>query len=148
MEGAAAAHCSLAAAADLHRGGSKHGGHIQILLEVGIRAGLVGHAVAPLDEHMARCRDRRDADRLACTDAVGQCGLAVVIAGAQGTAADIDIQAKEILRLRSMLNKIIATHTKQSLKKIERDTERDFFLSADEAKAYGLVDHVVESKRK
>ena len=47
-----------------------------------------------------------------------------------------------------MLNKIIATHTKQSLKKIERDTERDFFLSADEAKAYGLVDHVVESKRK
>ena len=68
--------------------------------------------------------------------------------GAQGTAADIDIQAKEILRLRSMLNKIIATHTKQSLKKIERETERDFFLSADEAKAYGLVDHVVESKRK
>ena len=68
--------------------------------------------------------------------------------GAQGTAADIAIQAKEILRLRSMLNKIIATHTKQSLKKIERDTERDFFLSADEAKAYGLVDHVVESKRK
>ena len=68
--------------------------------------------------------------------------------GAQGTAAGIDIQAKEILRLRSMLNKIIATHTKQSLKKIERDTERDFFLSADEAKAYGLVDHVVESKRK
>lgn len=68
--------------------------------------------------------------------------------GAQGTAADIDIQAKEILRLRSMLNKIIATHTKQSLKKIERDTERDFFLSADEAKDYGLVDHVVESKRK
>lgn len=68
--------------------------------------------------------------------------------GAQGTAADIDIQAKEILRLRAMLNKIIANHTKQSLKKIERDTERDFFLSADEAKAYGLVDHVVESKRK
>ena len=68
--------------------------------------------------------------------------------GAQGTAADIDIQAKEILRLRAMLNKIIANHTKQSLKKIERDTERDFFLSADEAKEYGLVDHVVESKRK
>ena len=89
VEGATAAHCSLAAAADLHRGGSKHGGHIQILLEVGIRAGLVGHAVAPLDEHIARCRDRRDADRLACTDAVGQCGLAVVIAGAQGTAAGL-----------------------------------------------------------
>lgn len=68
--------------------------------------------------------------------------------GAQGTAADIDIQAREILRLRSMLNKIIASHTKQSLKKIERDTERDFFLSAEEAKAYGLVDHVVESRRK
>lgn len=67
--------------------------------------------------------------------------------GAQGTAADIDIQAKEILRTRATLNKIIAGHTGQPLKKVERDTDRDFFLSAEESVAYGLVDHVVESKR-
>lgn len=63
--------------------------------------------------------------------------------GAQGTAADIDIQAKEILRLKSMLNNIIATHTKQPVKKIEKDTERDFFMGADEAVKYGIVDKVV-----
>ena len=63
--------------------------------------------------------------------------------GAQGTAADIDIQAKEILRLKSMLNGILASHTKQSVKKIEKDTERDFFMSAEEAVKYGLVDGVV-----
>ena len=68
--------------------------------------------------------------------------------GAQGTAADIDIQAKEILRLRHMLNSIIASHTSQTLKKVERDTERDFFLSAEEAKKYGLVDHVVAAKKR
>ena len=63
--------------------------------------------------------------------------------GAQGTAADIDIQAKEILRLKAMLNGILAKHTGQPVKKIEKDTERDFFMSADEAVAYGLVDSVV-----
>ena len=63
--------------------------------------------------------------------------------GAQGTAADIDIQAKEILRLKAMLNGILAKHTGQSVKKIEKDTERDFFMSAEEAVAYGLVDAVV-----
>ena len=63
--------------------------------------------------------------------------------GAQGTAADIDIQAKEILRLKAMLNGILATHTKQTVKKIEKDTERDFFMSAEEAVKYGLVDSVV-----
>jgi ATP-dependent Clp protease protease subunit len=63
--------------------------------------------------------------------------------GAQGTAADIDIQAKEILRLKAMLNGILAAHTKQTVKKIEKDTERDFFMSAAEAVEYGLVDHVV-----
>ena len=66
--------------------------------------------------------------------------------GAQGTAADMEIQAREILRLRSMLNQILADHTKQTLRKIERDTERDFFMSAEEAKAYGLVDCVVTKK--
>jgi len=63
--------------------------------------------------------------------------------GAQGTASDIDIQAKEIQRLKSMLNGIISKHSKQSLKKIEKDTDRDFFMSAEEAVAYGLVDKVV-----
>ena len=67
--------------------------------------------------------------------------------GAQGTAADIDIQAKEILRLKAMLNGILAAHTKQTLRKIEKDTDRDFFMSAEEAVEYGLVDQVV-GKRK
>ena len=68
--------------------------------------------------------------------------------GAQGTAADIDIQAREILRLREMLNKILAKHTKQPLKKISQDTERDFFMSADEAVKYGIVDHVLTGGKK
>ncbi len=67
--------------------------------------------------------------------------------GAQGTAADIEIQSKEILRLRSMLNNILAMHTGKDLKKIERDTNRDFFMSAGEAAAYGLVDTVVDRKK-
>ncbi|MGE4563957.1 MAG: ATP-dependent Clp endopeptidase proteolytic subunit ClpP [Victivallaceae bacterium] len=66
--------------------------------------------------------------------------------GAQGTAADIHIQAQEILRLRSMLNDILARHCKQPLDKIETDTERDFFMSAAEAVTYGLVDQVVNKK--
>lgn len=68
--------------------------------------------------------------------------------GAQGTAADINIQAQEILRLRSMLNNILASHTGQTLKRIERDTERDFFMSADEAVKYRLVDQVVAAPAK
>ena len=63
--------------------------------------------------------------------------------GSEGTAADIDIQAKEILRLKAILNGILAAHTKQTVTKIEKDTERDFFMSAAEAVEYGLVDHVV-----
>ncbi|MBQ9500908.1 MAG: ATP-dependent Clp endopeptidase proteolytic subunit ClpP [Lentisphaeria bacterium] len=68
--------------------------------------------------------------------------------GAQGTAADIDIQAREILRLKAMLNGILARHTGQQVKKIEKDTERDFFMSAEEAVAYGLVDSVVNGPEK
>ena len=64
--------------------------------------------------------------------------------GAEGTAADINIQAKEILRLRTMLNGILAKHTGQTLKKIAQDTDRDFFMSAEEAVAYHLVDQVLE----
>ena len=65
--------------------------------------------------------------------------------GTQGTAADINIQAQEILRLRTNLNKILADHTGQNVKKISEDTERDFFMSAAEAQKYGLVDGVVKS---
>ena len=63
--------------------------------------------------------------------------------GTQGTAADIEIQSKEILRLRSMLNGILAHHTGKELKEIERDTNRDFFMSAADAVEYGLVDQVM-----
>ena len=63
--------------------------------------------------------------------------------GAQGTASDINIPAKEILRLRTMLNGILANHTGQTLKKIAADTDRDFFMSAEEAVAYHLVDQVL-----
>lgn len=62
--------------------------------------------------------------------------------GTQGTAADISIQAQEILRLRTILNGILSKHTKQKLEIIERDTERDFFMSSEEAKEYGLIDSV------
>ena len=63
--------------------------------------------------------------------------------GAQGTASDIHIQAQEILRLREHLNGILAKHTGKPLKTIEKDTDRDFFMSADEAVKYGLVDDVL-----
>jgi ATP-dependent Clp protease protease subunit len=62
----------------------------------------------------------------------------------QGTAADISIQAEEILRLKQELNQIFATHTGQEIAKVEKDADRDFFMSAREAKEYGLVDEVVE----
>ncbi len=66
--------------------------------------------------------------------------------GAQGSASDIHIQAKEILKLRERLNMILAHHTGQGIPTIEKDTDRDYFMSADEAKAYGLVDEVITSK--
>jgi ATP-dependent Clp protease protease subunit len=65
--------------------------------------------------------------------------------GAQGTAADIKIQADEILNLKKILTKLFSKHTGQSLDKVARDSDRDHFMSADEAKKYGLVDEVVES---
>jgi ATP-dependent Clp protease protease subunit len=63
--------------------------------------------------------------------------------GAQGAAADISIQAKEILKLRDRLNEILAHHTSQTLEKIEKDTDRDYFMSAQESRDYGLVDEVI-----
>jgi len=65
--------------------------------------------------------------------------------GFQGQATDISIQAEEILRLRSRIEDILAKHTKQSLDKIKKDTDRDHFMSAEEAKAYGIVDEVVSN---
>jgi len=65
--------------------------------------------------------------------------------GAQGDAADIKIQAEEIIKLKQRLNKIVAKHTGQPIEKIEKDTDRDYFMSAEEAKNYGLVDEVFES---
>ena len=63
--------------------------------------------------------------------------------GFQGQATDIDIQAREILRLREILNGILSKHTKQTLKKLQQDTERDYFMSGEEAKEYGIIDQVV-----
>jgi ATP-dependent Clp protease protease subunit len=66
--------------------------------------------------------------------------------GTQGQATDIEIQAREILYLRERLNKIMSAHTGQPLEKIARDVERDFFMSADQAKDYGLVDQILERR--
>jgi len=68
--------------------------------------------------------------------------------GAQGQATDIAIQAEEILRMKKSLNEILSKSTKQTIKKIEKDTERDFFMSAQEAMTYGLVDKVIEKSFK
>jgi ATP-dependent Clp protease protease subunit len=66
------------------------------------------------------------------------------LGGAQGQASDIEIQAQEILRMKDSLNNILAAHTGQPLKQIKKDTDRDFFMSAKEAKDYGLIDEVVQ----
>ncbi|GAP97444.1 ATP-dependent Clp endopeptidase proteolytic subunit ClpP [Leptolyngbya sp. NIES-2104] len=68
------------------------------------------------------------------------------LGGAQGQATDIEIQAREILYLKQRLNSFLADHTGQPLERIERDTERDFFMSAEEAKEYGLVDQVIDRR--
>ena len=68
------------------------------------------------------------------------------LGGAQGQATDIEIHAREILRLRGDLNRILAERTGQPLEKIERDTERDYFMSAAEAQSYGLVDQVINKR--
>ena len=66
--------------------------------------------------------------------------------GVQGTSMDVEIQTREIVRLRKLLNEIIAKHTGQDLKKIDKDTERDFILTAADAKIYGIIDEVIEKK--
>ena len=68
------------------------------------------------------------------------------LGGAQGQATDIDIQAKEILKMREVLNNILAKHTGQDIETIRRDTDRDFFMSSEEAKAYGIIDRVISTR--
>ncbi len=68
--------------------------------------------------------------------------------GFQGQASDIDIQAREILKMKDLLNHILVSHTGQSLDKIANDTDRDYYMSAEEAKDYGLIDEVVARKEK
>lgn len=68
--------------------------------------------------------------------------------GFQGQATDIEIHAREILRIKDTLNRILAEHTGQPIEKIQADTDRDFFMSGEEAKEYGLVDEVIYSAKK
>ncbi|MCL4461359.1 MAG: ATP-dependent Clp endopeptidase proteolytic subunit ClpP [Nitrospirae bacterium] len=69
------------------------------------------------------------------------------LGGVQGQATEIEIHAREILKMREHLNGILAKHTKQSLAKVSQDTDRDYFLSAEDARVYGLVDSVISSHR-
>ena len=68
------------------------------------------------------------------------------LGGAQGQATDIDIQAREILKIRDTLNTILAEHTGQPIEKIREDTERDYFMTAEEAKKYGIIDKVITTR--
>jgi ATP-dependent Clp protease protease subunit len=68
------------------------------------------------------------------------------LGGAQGQATDIEIHAREILKTREQLNRILAERTSQPLEKIQADTERDYFMSAAEAKGYGLIDQVIDRR--
>lgn len=70
-----------------------------------------------------------------------------VMGEAGGQAVEIEITARQILKIKDKLNQILAKHTNQSLKKIEKDTDRDFYLSAQEAKEYGLVDEIIKKKK-
>jgi ATP-dependent Clp protease protease subunit len=69
------------------------------------------------------------------------------LSGLSGQATDIDIHAKEILRMRSVINRLLAHHSKQSIEKIEQDVERDFIMSAQQAKEYGLIDEIIHKHR-
>jgi ATP-dependent Clp protease, protease subunit len=69
------------------------------------------------------------------------------LGGVQGQATDINIQAKEILRMRDEINNIFTKHTDQPLEKISLDTERDFYMNAEQAKEYGIIDEIVEKRK-
>ncbi len=70
-----------------------------------------------------------------------------VMGGVTGEAVEIEITAKQIVKIKDKLNKILAKHTEQPLKRIESDTDRDFYLSAEEAKEYGIIDEVIKTKK-
>lgn len=70
-----------------------------------------------------------------------------VMGGAEGQAVEVEIAARQIIKTKSKINQLLARHTGQALAKIEKDTDRDFWLSAEEAKQYGLVDEVIKNKR-
>ena len=70
------------------------------------------------------------------------------ISGLSGQATDIDIHAREILRLRAVINKLLAKHTSQPIERISKDVNRDFIMDAEEAKAYGIVDEIIHEKRR
>jgi ATP-dependent Clp protease protease subunit len=74
----------------------------------------------------------------------GEVMIHQVMGGAQGQATDVEIHARQILRTKAQLTKILAKHTKQDIKKVERDTERDYFMTAEEAKEYHIVDKVIK----
>ena len=69
------------------------------------------------------------------------------LGGAQGMAADIEIQAREILNIREELNKILSKHTGQPIEKIAADSDRNFFMAAEEAKNYGILDEIMKSRK-
>ncbi|MFB3896591.1 MAG: ATP-dependent Clp endopeptidase proteolytic subunit ClpP [bacterium] len=69
------------------------------------------------------------------------------LGGVQGQATDIDIQAREILRIREKVNEILVKHTGQTLDKIKKDTDRDFFMTPEQAKDYGIIDEVIEKRK-
>jgi len=69
-----------------------------------------------------------------------------IAGGITGEAVEIEITAKQIIKIKDKLNKILARHTNQSLEKVEKDTDRDFYLSAEEAKEYGIIDEVIKTK--
>jgi ATP-dependent Clp protease protease subunit len=69
------------------------------------------------------------------------------LGGVQGQATDIDIQAKEIMRMREELNKLLVKHTGQPMEKIRKDTDRDFFMSPEHAKEYGIIDEVLTTRK-
>ncbi len=69
-----------------------------------------------------------------------------VMGGAEGQAVDVDIQARHIIKVKEKLNRILAKHTGQTLEKIEKDTDRDFFMDPEEAKKYGIIDNILKNK--
>jgi ATP-dependent Clp protease protease subunit len=74
----------------------------------------------------------------------GEVMIHQVMGGAQGQATDVDIHAKHILKIKERINQILSKHTGQPLKKVEKDADRDYFMSAEESKKYGIVDKIIK----